>query len=64
MIRDIDTTVKTDKGTYNIVVTGAQITQTIQRRMATLAPKERVLDIVENVQEVAQTDSSRAAKAR
>lgn len=59
MIRDVETTVKTDKGTYNIIVTGHQITQTIQRRMATLAPKERILDIIENVGDTQQGDSSK-----
>lgn len=62
MIRDVTVKVRTDKNSYDLVLTGQQIEQTMQRRMATLAPKERILDMAEVVEDSAQLDALTQAR--
>lgn len=47
MIRDKNIQVTTDTGTFQITITAEQIRQTVQRRMQSLMPKARILDMTE-----------------
>lgn len=47
MITDKTLQVKTDQGTFTITITSEQLRQTAQRRMSSLMPKARILDITE-----------------
>lgn len=54
MISDKVVHVKTDRGDYDIVITGEQLGQTVRRRIASLLPNVRILDMTETNGE--QTD--------
>jgi hypothetical protein len=47
MVTDKVLRVKTDGGNLDIIITGDQLVSTARRRIATLMPKARILDITE-----------------
>lgn len=56
MVHDKVLRVRTDAGDIDMIITADQLIQTTRRRMATLMPKARILDITEVTPDSIQLD--------